>query len=766
MNSRGKRNQRIEPSFGGKKKKPADDDLRVSQDERVNRQSHQSKRRKNSSSKKNSRSAKKKRGFFARFRQFIYWFLVLGLWGGIGFAGLLIYFAIKMPPTTDWAIPDRPPNIKILDVRGELIANRGTTGGEAVALQDMAAYIPQAVIAIEDRRFYSHFGIDPIGLTRAVITNLTAGRAIQGGSTITQQLAKNLFLSPEKTLERKVQEVMLALWLEHKYSKDQILEMYLNRVYLGSGAYGVDAASRRYFDKTAKDVNLIEAATLAGLLKAPSRLSPARDPEAANDRAKLVLNAMREQGFIDDRQVAIAESEPMTRAPSYWQGAENYVADKVLSALPALVGEIKEDITVYTTIDMHLQQKAEETIRDLIDENREKMNVAQGALVSIDGTGAIRAMVGGYDYASSQFNRASDARRQPASAFKPFVFLTALEQGRSPDSVRNDAPIKIGKWTPGNDSGKYMGMVTLATALSHSLNSVAAQLVMEVGPESVIDTAHRLGIQSELANNASLALGTSEVSLLELTDAYVPFANGGFRAPAYLISKVTAHDGADILYEKSNKPEDRVLTEREVGMMNAMLARTVEDGTAKRAQFGWPAAGKTGTGQNFRDAWFIGYTANLTTGIWFGNDDGSSMKRVFGSTLPVTAWKDFMTAAHKGVRVAALPGSYHIENVLPGGSDNMPDIDADMNDFRPALPPLQNNDQLYSDDEGYWPPAPDAPVAPSARQQQQNNDAITQEQLIQPSTRPRPQSDINGAAPSANGAPSKNTTLLDIIMGN
>lgn len=759
MNSRGDKNKRIEPSFSGEQKRSSDNDLRVSPDERVVRPSRSTNKPKRSPNKKSDRSTKKKRGFFARLRQFIYWLLVLGLWGGIAFAGLLIYFAIKMPPTTDWAIPDRPPNIKILDVSGELIANRGTTGGEAVSLQDMAAYIPQAVVAIEDRRFYSHFGIDPIGLTRAVVTNLTAGRALQGGSTITQQLAKNLFLSPDKTLERKVQEVMLALWLEHKYTKDQILEMYLNRVYLGSGAYGVDAASRRYFDKTAKQVNLIEAATLAGLLKAPSRLSPARDPEAANERAKLVLNAMREQGVIDDRQMAIAESEPMTRAPSYWQGAENYVADKILSTLPALVGDIKEDITVYTTIDMHLQEKAEQTIRDLIDENGKKMNVAQGALVSIDATGAIRAMVGGYDYAASQFNRATDARRQPASAFKPFVFLTALEQGRTPDSIRNDAPIKIGKWTPGNDSGKYMGTVTLATALSHSLNSVSAQLVMEVGPQSVIDTAHRLGIQSDLVNNASLALGTSEVSLLELTDAYVPFANGGFRAPAYLVAKITANDGADILYEKSNAAEDRVLTEREVGMMNAMLARTVEDGTARRAQFGWPAAGKTGTGQNFRDAWFVGYTANLTTGIWFGNDDGAGMKRVFGSTLPVTAWKSFMTAAHKGVAVAALPGSYHIENVVPGGSDNMPDIDAQMGDYSPALPALSSDNSLaLPEDDGYWPPAPDAPVAPSIMQQDQNTAPISQQQLIQPSG--------TGTDMPANGNPAKSTTLLDIIMGN
>ena len=726
MSSRKNNNNRIEPSFSGSKPKNDHDDFRADESDRTSgRRPPQSQK----PSKKSGKGSRKKTvGFWGRLRRMIYWFMVLGLWGAIAFAGLLVYFAAKMPPTTDWEIPDRPPNVKILDVNGNLIANRGTTGGESVSLHDMSPYIPQAVVAIEDRRFYSHFGVDPIGLARAVVTNITKGRAAQGGSTLTQQLAKNLFLSPDRTIERKVQEVMLALWLEHKYTKDQILEMYLNRVYLGSGAFGVDAASRRYFDKSARDVTLIEAATIAGLLKAPSRLSPARDPQAASDRAKLVLAAMRDQGMINDTDQAIAESEPPTRAASYWQGSENYAADRIVGSLKSLIGDVHDDITVQTTIDMSLQHTGEEIIRDLISQNKDKMQVSQGALVSIDATGAVRAWIGGYDYAASQFDRASDARRQPASSFKPFVYLTALEQGRTPDSVRNDAPIRIGKWTPGNDSGKYMGEVTLATALSHSLNSVSAQLVMEVGPQAVIDTAHRLGIQSNLVNNASLALGTSEVSLVELTDAYVPFANGGYSAPPYMIEKVTTNDGT-VLYQRDNNMGPRVIDDRNIGMMNAMLSRTVEDGTAKRAQFGWPAAGKTGTGQNFRDAWFIGYTSNLTTGVWFGNDDGKPMKRVFGSTLPVTAWKSFMTAAHKGVPIAPLPGSYQIENIVPGGSDNMPDIDAPFGGY--------DGQNMPQDDDGYWPPAPET-------------------------TQPGAAIDDNTPAQPAN----KPTTLLDIIMGN
>ncbi len=391
--------------------------------------------------------------------------MVLGLWGGIAFAGVLVYFAAKMPPTSDWTVPKRPPNVRIVDVNGKLLANRGTTGGQALTLKEMSPYIPKAVVAIEDRRFYSHFGIDPIGLARAFVTNILTGHTVQGGSTLTQQLAKNLFLSPDRTLERKVQEVMLALWLEHKYTKDQILEMYLNRVYLGSGAFGVDAAARRYFNKSAKDVTLMEAATIAGLLKAPSRLSPARDPEAAYARAKLVLAAMRDEGMIDDRQVAIAESEPMERAPAYWQGSENFVADKVVAALPGLIGDAKTDITVQTTVDLNLQKVGEAAIKDQIAKNGKKLHVSQGALVSIDDTGAVRAMVGGVDYATSQFDHVTDAHRQPASTFKPFVYLSALEQGRTPDSVRNDAPVRIGNWTPGNDDGKYMGEVTLATEI-------------------------------------------------------------------------------------------------------------------------------------------------------------------------------------------------------------------------------------------------------------------------------------------------------------
>ena len=634
-----------------------------------------------------TRGTGSRHGFIFRL---VKWCFVLAIWGAIAIAGYVGYVALRMPQASTWDIPQRPPNVRIIDRNGFLIANRGTTGGEALSLKEMSPWIPKAVVAIEDRRFYDHYGVDPIGIARAMVTNIIHSRSKQGGSTLTQQLAKNLFLSPDRTLERKVQEALLALWLEHKYTKDQILEMYLNRVYLGSGAYGVEAASRRYFGKSAKDVDLMEAATLAGLLKAPSRLSPARDPKAANDRAKLVLAAMKEEGMVNNAEVAMAEAEPMAKAESYWTGSENYVADQVVQQLPFLIGETDKDIVVETTLDMTLERAAEEAIRTQISENGEKRDVSQGALVSIDKSGAIRAMVGGVDYAQSQFNRATDAKRQPGSTFKPFVYLAALEAGRTPNTIRNDG-------------GKYMGEVTLTTALSHSLNSVAAQLIMEVGTDKVIEVAHRLGIHSALSDNASIALGTSEVSLLELTGAFVPFANGGYKPQLRLISKVEDTNGKTI-YDFGEITANRVVEPDIVGMMNAMLEQTVENGTARKAAIDRPSAGKTGTSQDFRDAWFIGYTTDYVTGIWFGNDDGHPMKTISGGSLPVRAWKSYMTVAEKSLPVSPLPGNYNLQNAVPGGNDILPESEQPSTTPYPAPPPEPGS----SDD--YWAPRPQADV--------------------------------------------------------
>jgi penicillin-binding protein 1A len=656
-------NRRIEPRFDAPARGlGADADLALTEEDRIvpaARRSNKAQPQKRRSTKaagsgRRKRQSRRRGGFAAFLRRAFYWCLVLGLWAGIAGAATVAWYGAKMPSIANLEIPDRPPNVRIVSVDGLLVANRGMTGGEAVGLHEMSPFIPQAVIAIEDRRFYSHFGIDPLGLARALVENVTTGKLSQGGSTITQQLAKNLFLKPDRTIERKVQEVLLALWLEQRHTKNQILEMYLNRVYFGSGAYGVEAASRRYFGKPASDVTLPEAALLAGLLKAPSRLSPARDPKAAETRAQLVLAAMQDEGMISAGEMRMAMSAPASRATAYWTGSEHYVADKVMEELPLLIGEIRSDVIVHSTVDLHLQKLAEKSIRRLVDEKGKELNVSQGVLVSIDNTGAVRAMVGGYDYANSQFDRASEARRQPGSAFKPFVFMAALERGLTPHSVRRDAPVKIGKWQPGNFNNKFYGDVTLSDALAKSLNSVAVRLVSEVGPKAVIEAAWRMGIESDLQNNASLALGTSEVTPLELTAAFVPFANGGYRPFVHFIDKVMTPEGK-VLWERRSGGIPRVVSAEVVGMMNEMMRQTLESGTGRKAAFGWPAAGKTGTTQNSRDIWFVGYTANLTTGVWFGNDDGSPTKSATGGSLPATAWNEFMAAAHKGVPVAQLP---------------------------------------------------------------------------------------------------------------
>lgn len=761
MAGKGKSRQRVDPSFDDG---PSDDDLRLGAGERISGNNAAGTRKKPATTSRKpstrTKARRQPRGIGRLLRRGIYWCIVLGIWGGIAVTGLVLYYGSRMPSASTWSIPERPPNLKIVAVDGSVIANRGTTGGEALALEDMSPFIPQAVMAIEDRRFYSHFGIDPLGLARAIFTNIVEGRTVQGGSTLTQQLAKNLFLSPDRTLERKVQEVLLSFWLEHKYTKDQILAMYLNRVFFGSNAYGVEAASRRYFNKSARDVNLGEAALLAGLLKAPSRLSPARDPQAAEERAQIVLSAMREEGYITDSEITSAMSQPPAKAKRFWSGAEHYAADMVVDEVRSLVGNVTQDLVIDTTLDLSLEKKAEEALTHALQGDGRKLNAFQAALASIDGTGAIRAVVGGADYADSQFNRATRAKRQPGSAFKPFVYVAALEAGLQPGSIRNDAPVRIGKWTPENFDQKYRGDVTLATALAQSLNTIAAQLVMEVGPDHVTKVAHRMGIESELQANASIALGTSEVSLVELTAAYAPFMNGGYKATPHIVRRISDADGK-VLYENKYDNPPRVLSESIAATMNGMLTGVVNEGTGKAARMkGWQVAGKSGTTQSFRDALFVGYTSNLTTGVWFGNDDGTSMKKVTGGGLPAKAFHEFMVAAHSGLTPSPLFG-------LGGGVN--PDQPAIAN---PPISEPRSIGDILSNAFGGGKPAPETyPAAPP----------ISPERTA--STLPAPPADIpvRGLPDSSSGGPippadvgndpsprsaPRQTTLFDVIMGN
>jgi penicillin-binding protein 1A len=581
---------------------------------------------------------------------------VIGVWGVLGAAGLIAYYASQLPPIDQLAIPKRPPNIAILAADGSLLANRGDTGGAAVHLSELPPYLPKAFVAIEDRRFYSHFGIDPVGILRAMVRDLTGAGGMQGGSTLTQQLAKNLFLTQERTLSRKIQEAILALWLERKYSKDQILELYLNRVYFGSGAYGVEAASERYFGKSAKMVNLSEAAVLAGLMKSPARLAPNHNIKAANERAAQVITAMAEQGHITEAMAKLALSSPAQLVRQKGSGSVNYAADYVMDMLDDTVGAIDEDIVVTTTIDPKMQAEGERALTDELNAKGAKFGVAQGALVALDPDGAIKALIGGRNYADSQFNRAVSAKRQPGSSFKPFVYLTALERGLTPDSVREDAPITIKGWNPENYSRKYLGEVTLTQALSKSLNTVAVRLGQEVGPKAIVRTAHRLGIASDLEPNASIALGTSEVTPLELVTAYAAFANGGIGVQPHVITRVRTANGKQ-LYARRNANNGRVIEPQYVAMMNSMLEQTLQKGgTAEKADLpGWQAAGKTGTSQDWRDAWFIGYTSDLIAGVWLGNDDNEPTKKSSGGNLPVEIWSRFMKAALQGVPVTGLP---------------------------------------------------------------------------------------------------------------
>lgn len=603
----------------------------------------------------------------------VYWGAVLGLWAIIAGAGVVVWVGAHLPAIQSLEIPKRPPTIQITGMDGSVIATRGEMPGANVTLKDLPPYLPQAFIAIEDRRFYSHFGIDPTGILRAAVTNLLHRGVSQGGSTLSQQLAKNLFLTQERTLQRKLQEAELALWLERKYSKNQILELYLNRVYFGSGAYGVEAAAQKYFGKSARNVSLSEAAMLAGLVKSPSRLAPNRNPEGAEKRAQIVLNAMADVKFITNAQAKAAIEKPSYAVRPVGAGTINYVADWIGEVLDDLVGQIDQNIIVETSIDPKLQSVAEAAIIDELATKSVKFNVSQGALVAMTPSGAVRAMVGGRNYAESQFNRAVTAKRQPGSAFKPFVYLTAIEAGLTPDTVRQDAPLNVKGWRPENYSREYFGPVTLTQALSMSLNTVAVRLGLEVGPANVVRTAHRLGIASKLEPNATISLGTSEVSLTELVGAYASFANGGFAASPHVVNRIRTPEGK-VLYVRRADPPTQVIDPNAVGMMNAMMHETLVTGTAKKADIpGWSAAGKTGTSQDFRDAWFIGYTANLVTGVWLGNDDNSPTRKATGGGLPVAVWTRFMKVAHQNVPAAPLPGSIKpqggfLSNLFPGNS--------------------------------------------------------------------------------------------------
>jgi penicillin-binding protein 1A len=568
----------------------------------------------------------------------------------------VVYFIAQVPDPILATLDDRPPNVTILAADGTVLAERGLRRGH-VRVDALPSHLLKAVMATEDRRFYRHFGIDPIGLARAAYRNYTAGTVVQGGSTITQQLAKNLFLGPERTMARKLEEVIYAVWLEQRFSKDEIFELYLNRVYFGGGAYGVEAAARRYFGTSARDVTLPQAAVLAGLLKAPSRYAPTRNVRLASARAREVLDNMVEAGFLTKEQAKKAGQQSLQLRAKGDETGYPYVVDWVAELLPEYAGKHEGDLTVNTTIDAKLQRAVQNKLRRLLDTKGAKLAAKEGAVVVLDPLGGVKALVGGRSYKASPYDRAIKSLRQPGSAFKPFVYLTALESGYTPDSITYDGPITIAGWSPRNYTKTYRGKVSLRNALAGSLNTVSVRLTSEVGAARVVSTAQRLGIRSKLHSQPSIALGTAEVTLIELTGAYATFANGGRRALPHVITRVRNGDGK-VIYQRRN-PTGQVVAPRHVGAMNDMLSTALERGTGKRAAIpGHRAAGKTGTTQNFRDAWFVGYTAHYVTGVWIGNDDGARMRKVTGGSLPAGLWHDIMADAHKGKQSVSLPGMH------------------------------------------------------------------------------------------------------------
>lgn len=574
------------------------------------------------------------------------WLFVLGLWAALALGLTLAWFAKDLPEITQQVMFERRPTITVKANDGSIIDRYGDIKGETVAVKDLPKHVPQAILAIEDRRFYMHFGIDPLGIIRAFGVNMARGGFVQGGSTITQQLAKNLFLSKDRTLKRKIQEAMLAVWLEAKLSKDEILSAYLNRVYLGGGAYGIDAAANIYFNKSARDLTVREAATIAGLLKAPSRYSPSSNPSLSAQRTRVVLKAMEEAGYLDVTEYKKLDKLPPAppRKPSSGD-TYRYFTDYIVDQVEATIGVPEEDIIVQTTLDRDIQSSAEAAITKALLTYGESYKVSQGAALTMSLDGAIVAMVGGRDYDVSEYNRVTHALRSPGSSFKPIVYLSALEHGWNPNSTIVDEPITEGKYRPQNYGNEYYGEVTLTQALTRSLNTVAYNLIKSVGPDSVISLARRLGIMAELEPNLSLALGSNGVPMMEMVTAYATLGRGGVAVEPFAIVKITDNQGKVLFEQPSERNARQVVQRGYVYQITGMMQSVVKYGTGQAAQGPYMAAGKTGTSQEFRDAWFIGFTNQYAGAVWVGNDDNSPMKRVTGGMIPAAAWREMMTTA-------------------------------------------------------------------------------------------------------------------------
>jgi penicillin-binding protein 1A len=584
----------------------------------------------------------------------------MGVWALIFIVAFFAVFSVDLPDTSKLYDVKRQPSISYLDRSGGLVAVRGSQYAPPVDLDKLPPYVPKAFVAIEDRWYYWHFGFNPWGILRSQVYDMThrGGGPLRGGSTITQQLARNLFLTPNQTYRRKAQELILAIWLEAKFSKKQILELYLNRVYFGAGAYGIEAASQRYFNKPAAQLDLKESALLAGMMKGPSRYSPVAAGDRAARRATIVLDEMvRIHAITPQQEQEAINSGPIRVNPVLANQRAQYFTDWVDDQVRHLVGEPTEDLVVETTLDLPLQASAEQAVQQGVAAAKAQ-GVQQAALISLDGEGRVRAYVGGINYLQSQFDRATQARRQAGSSFKPFVYLTAMEAGRTPDTPIVDEPITIGNWTPRNYTGKYLGPITIEIGLKESINTVAARLASEVGTSNVAATAHRLGIVSPIQLDPSMALGAVEVSPMEMAQAYAPFSNGGLFARGYGIERIRTASGR-VLYEHGVGADERraVIGQPALSYMIRMMRQVPISGTGTRANVkGYDLAGKTGTTSDYRDAWFMGYTGGFVTAVWVGRDDNTPMKKVTGGGVPAGIWHDYMSQALPRLKTEAIPG--------------------------------------------------------------------------------------------------------------
>ncbi len=560
----------------------------------------------------------------------------------------------QLPPREQLYAFNRAPGIKFFDRNGELIAARGPRYGDRVRLADLPDHVPLAFMAAEDHRFYQHGPIDLQAIARATYVNWRAGRVVQGGSTLSQQIAKSLFLTPDQTLERKLQEAALAWRLERMLTKDEVLELYLNRIFFGANTFGVDGAARTYFGKPASQLTLAESALLAALPKAPSRLALTNDMSAALARSRWVLQRMHDTGWITREEMVIAQGQTPALAPTATStdGPYGYLLDHATTEVLSRIGPNSPDLLVRLSIDPVLQDQAAEILKQVMATDGVTAGAEQAALVTLGPDGSVRAMVGGVDYARSVFNRATQAKRQPGSTFKPFVYAAALEKGVLPSDVRVDGPVKFGDWSPGNYGGGYRGPVTVETALSRSINTVAVKLGAEAGGPALGDIAQRFGLTSIPRNpDLSVTLGAYEVNLLELTSGFQVFQQAGGRRPPSIIEDIRTIDGQEVYSRVPSAPLP-ALDISHASMMVKMMTKVLgPGGTGARAAFDWPAAGKTGTSQNWRDAWFIGFTAEYVTGVWVGNDDDTPMNRVTGGAIPAQIWRRLMIEAHKDLEI-------------------------------------------------------------------------------------------------------------------